>query len=207
MKNIKDLIYKLKQINSLSIIDNGENNTIKILPSVYTRKVKIKIFGNNNTVEISDNSYLHNVHIRIGFPDCPIDNCLVKIGADTSFNSTEIQLGESESSVIIGDNCMFSFNIEITCTDTHSVLDLEGNLLNRGENITIGNHVWVGKEAKILKNTSISDNCIVAQNSIVTKKFDTKNAVIAGNPAKIVKENINWVKTRPQLISNSKREN
>ena len=207
MKNIKDLIYKLKQINSLSIIDNGENNTIKIPPSVYTRKVKIKIFGNNNTVEISDNSYLHNVHIRIGFPDCPIDNCLVKIGADTSFNSTEIQLGESESSVIIGDNCMFSFNIEITCTDTHSVLDLEGNLLNRGENITIGNHVWVGKEAKILKNTSISDNCIVAQNSIVTKKFDTKNAVIAGNPAKIVKENINWVKTRPQFISNSKREN
>ena len=69
MKNIKDLIYKLKQINSLSIIDNGENNTIKIPPSVYTRKVKIKIFGNNNTVEISDNSYLHNVHIRIGFPD------------------------------------------------------------------------------------------------------------------------------------------
>ena len=186
---------------------SGKNNNIKISQSSYRRKFSLKIYGNNNTVEIGDNSYLHNVKIRIGFPDCPIENCLVKIGAKTSFNSAEIQLGESESSIIIGDNCMFSFNIEITCTDTHSVLDLEGNLLNRGENITIGNHVWVGKEAKILKNTSISDNCIVAQNSIVTKKFDTKNAVIAGNPAKIVKENINWVKTRPQLISNSKREN
>ena len=92
---------------------------------------------------------------------------------------------------------MFSFNIEITCTDTHSVLDMEDNIINKGENIIIGNHVWVGKEAKILKNTKIADNCIVAQNSIVTKKFDTNNAVIAGNPAKIVKENITWSNIRP----------
>ena len=175
---------------------SGKNNNIKISQSSYRRKFSLKIYGNNNTVEIGDNSYLHNVKIRIGFPDCPIENCLVKIGAKTSFNSAEIQLGESESSIIIGDNCMFSFNIEITCTDTHSVLDMEDNIINKGENIIIGNHVWVGKEAKILKNTQIADNCIVAQNSIVTKKFDTKNAVIAGNPAKIVKENITWSNIR-----------
>ena len=205
------ILYKLKKFLNKIIPDKikmkGENNIVKIPPSVYRRNFSVKIYGNNNTVEISDNSYIHNVQIRIGFPNCPIDNCLVKIGANTSFNSTEIQLGESNSSVIIGDNCMFSFEIEITCTDTHSVLDLNGNLINKGENITIGNHVWVGKEVKILKNTSIADNCIVAQNSIVTKKFDIKNAVIAGNPAKVVKENINWVKDRPQWILNKKGEN
>lgn len=197
----------LKSLLPPKIIKNGENNIIKISKSAYIRKVKISVYGNNNIIEIGDNTYLHKVNIKIGFGNCPINNCTIRIGEKTSFNSTDIQLGESGSSLIIGDDCMFSFDIEITCSDTHSVLDMEGNLINKGENITIGNHVWVGKEVKILKNTAIADNCIIAQNSIVTKKFDTRNAVIAGNPAKVVKENINWVKDRPQWILNSKREN
>ena len=52
--------------------------------------------------------------------------------------------------------------------------------------------------ARICKNTLIPDNCIVGISSVVTKKFETKNCVIAGNPAKVVKEDIKWNRMRPK---------
>ena len=183
---------------TVSIKEKGGKNNINISPKAYLRKVRIKIYGQNNTLIIEDNAYLHNVYIRVGFPDCHINNCIIKIGNNTSFNSADIQLGESESSLIIGNDCMFSFNVEITCTDTHSIFDNENNLLNTGKEIIIGSHVWVCKNTLILKNTKIPDNCIVAQGAAVTKKFEIPNAVIAGNPARIVKQNINWSRIRPE---------
>ena len=48
----------------------------------------------------------------------------------------------------------------------------------------------VGKGAYFLKNSKIPDGSIVAAKSIVTKAFDKKNGVYAGNPAKLAKQNI-----------------
>ena len=176
----------------------GQNNKIEISEKAYLRKVKINIFGNNNSVTISDRVYLHNTRIDIGFSDCPINNCRVFIGRKTSTNGLYICLGESDSEVSIGEECMISFDVEMSCTDTHSITDLNGNLLNKGEFIHIGSRVWICKNTTILKNTEIKDDCVVAQNSIVTKCFETSNCVIAGNPAKIVKEGIKWSAQRPE---------
>ena len=183
----------------------GENNSVEIDKTAYLRKVKINIYGNNNKIFIDEWAYIHNSSITIGFPECPINNCLVKIGRLTTANSMDMQLGESDSEVIIGENCMISFKVEITCTDTHSILNTDGKLLNKGEKIEVGNNVWLCKNIVVLKNTKIPDNSVVAQGSIVTKKFDKTNIVIAGNPAKIVKEGIIWDRKRPEEYTGSKK--
>jgi acetyltransferase-like isoleucine patch superfamily enzyme len=59
------------------------------------------------------------------------------------------------------------------------------------EPIKIGNHVWIGMNSTILKGVTLGDNSIVAAGSVVTKSFPN-NVLIAGVPAKIIKENINW---------------
>ena len=46
--------------------------------------------------------------------------------------------------------------------------------------------------AVILKNSIIPDNSVIGAYSVVAKKFDEENVVIAGNPARICKRNINW---------------
>jgi len=185
------------------ISSRGINNLIDIAKSAYTRKLKIKIYGSNNEIKIADNAYIHNTYISIGFPDTPINNCKIIIGAKSSINSASIQLGESDSEVIIGDNCMFSFNVELACTDTHSILDMEDNLINKGKFIHIGSKVWICKNVCILKNSNIPDGCIVAQGAVVSKQFDEKNAVIAGNSARVVKSNIKWSEIRPENIEKS----
>ena len=62
---------------------------------------------------------------------------------------------------------------------------IEGHPHTKG-NINIGNDVWIGSEVKILSGVNIGDGAIIGANSIVTKNVPPY-AIVAGNPAKIVK--------------------
>lgn len=196
---IKKLFKKFinKIIYGQKVNRHGINNKFICPASVCMKKVRVDFWGNNNIIILEDNVYLNNTKIIIGFPNCRVENCVVKIGKNTSFNSLYVQIGEDNSSVIIGEDCRCSYNVELTCTDHHSIFNENGELINIGKNITIGNHVWICKDVRIMKNTNIPNDCIVAQGSIVTKKFEKENCVIAGNPAKVVKENIHWDGIRP----------
>jgi maltose O-acetyltransferase len=62
--------------------------------------------------------------------------------------------------------------------------------------IVIGRNVWIGMYARINKGVTIGDNSIIAANAVVTKDVPA-NSIAAGNPARIVKSDID--KT-PRLI-------
>ncbi|WP_281290928.1 CatB-related O-acetyltransferase [Halopseudomonas laoshanensis] len=51
---------------------------------------------------------------------------------------------------------------------------------------TIGNDVWIGRSAIILSGVSVGDGAVVGAGSIVTKNVPPY-AVVAGNPAKIIR--------------------
>jgi maltose O-acetyltransferase len=55
--------------------------------------------------------------------------------------------------------------------------------------IIIGCNVWIGTRSRINKGVIIGDNSIVAANSVVTKDVPA-NSIVAGNPAKVVKSDI-----------------
>jgi len=183
----------------LKIKIKGKNNRVIIPQTVSSCNINISIYGNNNTVMINSNCNLHIV-VKIGVEDSLCQNAHFEIGEGTAINDAHFMLLENDSSITIGKDCMFSCNIEVWCSDTHSICDKEGHLLNIGQKIEIGNHVWIGKDCHITKNTKISDNSIVGWCSNVTKKFEESNVIIAGNPAQIVKRGINWRKERPQKL-------
>lgn len=58
---------------------------------------------------------------------------------------------------------------------------------HRESPISIGDNVWIGANAVILPSVSIGNNSIIGAGSIVTKSFPS-NVIIAGNPAKIIKQ-------------------
>lgn len=55
--------------------------------------------------------------------------------------------------------------------------------------IVIGENCWIGTNVRICKGVTIGDNSIVAACSVVTKDVPA-NCIVAGNPAKIVKTDI-----------------
>jgi len=55
--------------------------------------------------------------------------------------------------------------------------------------VTIGDNVWVGENARICKGVTIGENCVIGANSVVTKDVPA-NCVAVGNPARVVKTDI-----------------
>ena len=69
----------------------------------------------------------------------------------------------------------------------HSVNGIE----DLGKPVKIGNHVWIGSKVIILKCVTIGENSIIAAGSVVTKDVPP-NVTVAGNPARIVRQNDTW---------------
>lgn len=88
--------------------------------------------------------------------------------------------------VIIGDNVMFAPRVCIY-TATHPVdADERNEGLEYGLKVTIKDNVWVGGNSVILPGVTIGQNAVIGAGSIVTKDVPD-NAVVAGNPAKVIK--------------------
>ena len=94
----------------------------------------------------------------------------------------------------VGDECMFGQNTEFMLGDWHTIYDINTNKkLNIPKTgIKIGNHVWIARNTTVLKDVQIGDNTVIGFGSIVSKKFTEENCILAGIPAKIIKQNINW---------------
>ena len=56
--------------------------------------------------------------------------------------------------------------------------------------VVIKDNVWIGERSRICKGVTIGNNSIVASYAVVTKNVPD-NCIVAGNPAKIVKTDIN----------------
>ena len=103
----------------------------------------------------------------------------------------------SYEKVSIGCDCQIASSTMISDTDFHPV-DPEIRIRQvRGEKfpfssvgkktIKIGNNVWIGWNSTILKGVEIGDNSIVAAGSVVLAGNYPAGVLLAGNPAKIIK--------------------
>jgi maltose O-acetyltransferase len=89
--------------------------------------------------------------------------------------------------VRIGDNCFLAPGVHIY-TATHPIDPFERIAgAEYGKPVTIGNNVWIGGRAVINPGITIGDNVVVASGAIVTKDVPD-NVVVAGNPARIIKQ-------------------
>ena len=99
---------------------------------------------------------------------------------------------DCQKEIVFGEYCLVSWESLFIDGDYHKIFDAEGKHTNAPQPILIGKHVWFGCRCLILKGVSIADNCVVAAGSLLNGSYTTPNAIIAGSPAKIVKENISW---------------
>ncbi|MEY8781118.1 sugar O-acetyltransferase [Allomuricauda sp. XS_ASV26] len=88
--------------------------------------------------------------------------------------------------VTIGDNCMIAPNVGIY-TAGHSISPKNRNKYGYAKPISIGDNVWIGGNCTILPGVLIGDNSVIAAGSVVTKNV-APNIVVAGNPAKKIKD-------------------
>lgn len=170
----------------------GNNNTIIIESGVVLNNVKISITGNNHKLILQKNvRFNNNGGIRI-----EDENNSLNIGCNTTIYSAFFALGDKNTSINIGKECLFSVNIILRTYDSHSIIDLTSHKrINQGKNIVIEEHVWIGNGVNILKGVTIKKDSIIGTQSIVTHNIPN-NVVACGIPARVVKENVTWDESR-----------
>lgn len=115
------------------------------------------------------------------------DECnTIRIGRGTSFINAFIAASDYNTEITFGERCMVSNQVVIRNSDVHSILNAEGQRINHGRSTHIGNHVWVGYGA------TIGAGSIAGTQAVVPERDFPEGVVIAGNPAKVVKEGVNW---------------
>ncbi|HBI6897062.1 acyltransferase [Clostridium perfringens] len=101
---------------------------------------------------------------------------------------------QCDENISLGDNVLIGWNVKIRDTDGHEV-KVDGISRPYKAKIDICDHVWIASDTTILKDSYVSDDCIIACGSVVCgSKFNIKNCLIAGIPARIKKEKISWTK-------------
>lgn len=128
-----------------------------------------------------------------------VPSAIIKIGANCFIGQgSKIWC---QKAVVIGNNVMISHLVDVHDTNAHSLLPEERRMeaLNRfhlgleknweeveADPITIGDNVWVGFKASIMKGVTVGSGAVVAAGSVVTKNVPS-NALVAGNPARIIR--------------------
>ena len=114
------------------------------------------------------------------------------IGRNTTCESAVVVA--QEESLVIGEDCMLSFSIEIRTTDTHAIYDVAtGGRVNSDKSVEIGDHVWLAKQAVVLKGTTIGTGSVVGTRSVVGGSIPPL-AVAAGVPARVVRKGATWTR-------------
>lgn len=111
--------------------------------------------------------------------------CNIYLGEDCfiNFNCTILD----EAKVKIGNNAFLGPNVSIYTACHPLEVKKRNEFIEWAEPVTIGNNVWIGGDVTILPGVTIGDNVVIGAGSVVTKSFPS-NVVVAGNPAKIIKE-------------------
>lgn len=86
--------------------------------------------------------------------------------------------------LIMGNDIMMG-EFALIYTQDHKAVGLgyDGYIVG---DVTICDNVWIGGRVTILKGITVGKNAIIGAGSVVTKDIP-ENAIVAGNPAKIVK--------------------
>ena len=198
VKGAEGNIVDIPMDRNINISIIGKGNKIIINKELqYNSCININIVGDNNIVDI--NTIFANISLIMGMSDSLAVYNAKFIWGKSPCNGVNAYMLENNTSIIVGDDCMISYGIQISCTDDNTVLDENGNIMNKAKSIEIGNRVWLCREVLILKNSKIPDGCIVGARSVVAKSFNETNAVIVGNPARVVKRGVHWNVARPDL--------
>ena len=166
----------------------------KIYINYKRRKKYVSVrFGNNvkilnnpkigNFTYVGDNSIIGPNVISIGKYCSIAFDCKIGLNEHPLYNLSSSSLFYSES-----------------WRNFHKQTRISNSDLNN-KKIIIGNDVWIGAQVIILNNVTIGNGSIIGAGSVVTKNVEPFS-IVAGNPAKFIKERFN-VKTI-QFIEKSK---
>jgi acetyltransferase-like isoleucine patch superfamily enzyme len=113
----------------------------------------------------------------------------LEFGANFSANKN-LRLTCSKN-IVFGKDVLLGWNCCIRDSDGHHIL-FEGKEKPIAKDVAIGDHVWICAESHILKGAHLGNSSVLGYKSLLTTNIDEGEVLVAGHPAKIVQEGVEW---------------
>ena len=162
--------------------------------------LKIKFANKHSSIRSTRISRDIQIGKKVSIGKNAIIQSKVQIG-DYSYLNTQFGKSYIDSDVVIGKYCSIAPNVcialgghDLSYITTSPILyDKKRGFViktihneSNNKKTVIGNDVWIGANANIKKGITIGNGAVVAMNSVVTKNVPDY-AIVAGNPAKIIR--------------------
>ncbi len=108
----------------------------------------------------------------------------IYVGETTFINNNAVIIAE-KASITIGARCFIGTDFHCVSSDFHG-LDPHRRENYKSASVHIGDDVFIGNNVTILKGVTIGGGATIAAGAVVTKDVPA-NAVVGGNPAKLIK--------------------
>ena len=155
------------------------------------RLIRLPVYVRNKKSITYDEGFTTGYNLRLEAGD---DKKTIQIGKNVIIGDYCHIVGRQ--SLVIGDNVLIASRVFITDTSHGNYKNDKQNSnpeeapnkrMLEYKNVKIGMNCWIGENVCILPGVNVGDGCIIGANSVVTKSFPA-NCILAGNPAKIIKE-------------------
>jgi acetyltransferase-like isoleucine patch superfamily enzyme len=171
-----------------SILITDKTAKIELKGNLSLNANCIKNNGRSTIVRLDKNAKLKTIGSFSIYYDGDIivfENGVLELGSGFFNSNVKIRCKQS---IKIGQNVAISHDVTIMDSDAHNI-DYEGYQMTKP--VVIGDGVWIGSRALIMKGVNIGDGAIVAAGSVVTKNVPA-HSMVAGVPAKIIKDDTKW---------------
>jgi acetyltransferase-like isoleucine patch superfamily enzyme len=115
-------------------------------------------------------------------------------GGKITMEGNSFMAGENiivaKESVRIGKDCAIAWGVTICDHDFHK-LYVNDEVQVETAPVVIEDNVWIGMNATILKGVTIGRGAVVGAGAVVTKNVAART-VVAGNPARVIRENVDF---------------
>lgn len=172
--------------DSCAIKFKGKGNRLVIEDGVEFARVTLKFIGDGNTILFRRGSRPSGVFTVGG-------KGTIEVGERTRMNKPCWFQAIEGKTITIGAECLLA-DIRVRTSDVHSILStITGRRLNLARDVTIGERVWIAEKAHVYKGATIGEGSIIGAHAIVVKAIPP-DCLAVGNPARVVKENVTWVR-------------
>lgn len=113
------------------------------------------------------------------------ENAVLEIGSGFINHGARIHAFDR---ITIGNGVFIGDDVAIRDSDGHEIANTEKPMTMP---IVIKDHVWIGARVTIIKGVTIGEGAVIAAGSVVVKDVPP-HSLVAGVPARVVKDNVEW---------------
>jgi acetyltransferase-like isoleucine patch superfamily enzyme len=193
MIHVNEIVHRYSYLDGKSLKEHCKEGSYQDswgnridFDSTIPDTIAIVFYGKNNRLQIGRNVVVGELTVSFGNEGvCVIGDRSEVIGGYFAVSGAKLKIGRDS---------LISTKVLIQNHDGHHIFDLETHKrINYPRDIIIGDRVWIGYRAVLLAGAKIGRGSIVGANAVTSGRFG-ENQIIAGCPAKVIREGVCWSK-------------